>query len=232
MSTCCWFETVCHTSWRLWHQYDTGAHTQKTFFTIRRLHGSCSDCVLETIRMITHINSTIILQKQNISSRTLYLSKISDLPEEPLFKHSWVHLLCGLGLDRWIWEMGTCGVEQVFSFVSVSKVEFRRYRNWFYSCSFTLVSTQMASIYSKVSKYTVKTRLYHLYLGLKIGKIVMSFSCRNCSIKCWPAGGRTESIMLPWGPAEGHISDNAPSELSHELNKQLSLCLLGVLGCC
>lgn len=41
-------------------------------------------------------------QKQHENSRTVYLSEISDLLKESLFKHSWVHLCCGLGFDRWI----------------------------------------------------------------------------------------------------------------------------------
>lgn len=53
------------------------------------------------------------------------------------------------------------------------------------------------------------------------------FSKTDCSIKVWTAGGRTEFIMLPWGPAEGQFSDNAPSELPHEhlswVNNSLSL---------
>lgn len=35
-------------------------------------------------------------------SRSHYLSEVSDLLEEPLFKHGWVHLGCGLGLDGWV----------------------------------------------------------------------------------------------------------------------------------
>lgn len=47
-------------------------------------------------------------------------------------------------------------------------------------------------------------------------KIKFRFCKIACSIYFWPAGGRRKSSMLPWGPAEGQIPDNAPTELPHE----------------
>ncbi len=53
------------------------------------------------VSLIILINDKICCAEINTEG-TVYLSQISDLSQESLFKHGWVHLWCGLGFDAWV----------------------------------------------------------------------------------------------------------------------------------
>lgn len=125
------------------------------------------ECML-TIDLIQYEQNACELNGQDVlldhyhksldTAGRVYLAQISDLPQESLFKHSWVHPCLRLGFEGWVWVMEkerntlnmlgrTCIVFNISTLVRGSQMWLTVLQDvwWLCHCSQTLVSTQMAT---------------------------------------------------------------------------------------